>query len=169
MRDKILFMLKGSEVERYHTLKTLQTETVGHHSFLVAMFCWLLTPSNPTLVLAALMHDLAEHETGDMPAPAKRKLNMSDQMAALEDDILGRAGFGVRLLYEEQRTLKLADCFAGMLFCTRERALGNKGVEEVWSRYLSYVTEEHSDQVEQESRILYAMKQLWTEAQDGKL
>ena len=42
MRKRIEFFLDGAETERYHTIRTLQRETVGHHSHGVAMFVVLL-------------------------------------------------------------------------------------------------------------------------------
>ena len=61
MRKKLEFILAGTEVTRYHTVRTLVQETVGHHSHGVAMLCLFLAPdASANLLKAALVHDLAE-------------------------------------------------------------------------------------------------------------
>jgi 5'-deoxynucleotidase YfbR-like HD superfamily hydrolase len=148
---------------------TLQKETVSSHSFGVAWLVYFLRPdSRATLVMAALAHDLAEHQVGDIPAPAKRELGIGEQMNALEDRLLRAAGFDFDIDLEEARVLKIADCAQGALFCIRERSLGNRGVEIVFSRYLSYIAERvglDSREVE----LVNTLNQLWREARDGNM
>ena len=68
MKHTLDFILAGSEVKRYHTVTTLVSETVGHHSHGVAMMCLMFDPmASRQLLMAALFHDLAEHQTGDIP------------------------------------------------------------------------------------------------------
>lgn len=171
MRDKILFMLRGGEVQRFHTLRTIQEDSVGYHSFGVAWLCHLLEPAaRKELILAALAHDLAEQEVGDTPAPTKLALGISESMGKLEDSILRREGFGVDLSHGEKLVLKLADCFQGMLFCIRERSLGNRGVELVFVRYRGYVTGRinHAGWYEADN-MLDAMDKLWEDAKNGNI
>ena len=139
MQNKLAFITEGGEVERYHTVRTLQTETVGHHSFGVAMFCHLLLPeSSKDLILAALTHDLAEHRLGDIPSPAKKEYGIGEQVNELEEKLLRSVGLNFELLPEEKRALKLADIFQGMSFCLRELQLGNRKHEVIYRRYASY-------------------------------
>lgn len=169
MRNKLLFMQRGGEVVRFHTLRTIQQDNVAQHSFGVAWLCHLLTEGHcsKSLILGALAHDLAEHQVGDMPAPTKRELGVSLQMARLEDEILHGAGFSFALTEEELRIMKLADCFQGMLFCARERSLGNRGVEVVFGRYRSYVEEKIKMRgIEQE--VLSTVDSLWEAAKHGE-
>jgi len=64
--------LDGSSVKRYHVMRTLISETVGQHSAEVAFICSLLSPDcRSNLLLAALLHDIPEQATGDVPAQAK--------------------------------------------------------------------------------------------------
>ena len=139
MRDKISFMIAGSEVTRYHTVRTLQIETVGHHSHGVAMFCTLITKEpSANLLKAALFHDLAEHQLGDIPSPAKKKYGIGEQVNELENALLDSHQLSVELTKEEARILKLADIFQGMMFCLRELELGNGKMREIFERYRSY-------------------------------
>lgn len=166
MKSQVLFMFRGGETSRFHTLRTIQQDNVAQHSFGVAHLCQLINPQcSKNLILAALEHDLAEQVTGDMPAPSKRELGVSLRMSELEDEILHRAGFGVPLTEEEARILKLADCFQGMLFCIRERSLGNRGVEAVFGRYRGYVLEKL--RVNEDSWITL-FDQLWKDAENGQ-
>ena len=63
---------RGMNVKRFHTTVRLQEETIGHHSANVAAIILRLDPlCSRDLLVAALMHDIAEAYTGDVPAPFK--------------------------------------------------------------------------------------------------
>lgn len=137
MRKRIDFFVSGAETLRYHTVRTIQAETVGHHSHGVAMYAILLGASND-VVRAALYHDLAEHVLGDIPAPAKRQYGIGAVVNELEGRLLEDHDFGVELDAAGKRALKLADIFQGMTFCIRERELGNRNMGVVFHRYCGY-------------------------------
>lgn len=160
MRNRIEFFLDGAEVERYHTIRTLQRETVGHHSHGVAMFV-ILMGGGEDVIRAALFHDLAEHLLGDIPSPAKKQYGIGEQVSALEDKILKTVGFVVELDPAEQRMLKFADIFQGMSFCSREVKLGNKKLITVFHRYRSYAEELVPCGVEH--KIFAAILEVWHE------
>lgn len=140
MNHPIEFIMAGSEVKRYHTVTTLREETVGHHSHGVAMLCQMLDPNaSRELLLGALLHDLAEHQTGDIPSPAKREYGIGQQVDELEDRLMSAAGLEFpNLSNSESRTLKLADIAQGAMFCAREMSLGNSRIRVVFDRYISY-------------------------------
>ena len=50
MKQTLDFILAGSDVKRYHTVTTLVSETVGHHSHGVAMLCLLFNPDRKSVV-----------------------------------------------------------------------------------------------------------------------
>lgn len=140
MQEQLEFFQAGSEVIRYHTVTTLVSETVGHHSHGVAVLCYMLDPCvRREVILGALLHDLAEHQTGDIPSPAKRQYGIGEQVNELEERLLRSAGlFMPELTPDESRLLKLADIAQGALFCAREISLGNARLRQVFDRYLSY-------------------------------
>lgn len=141
MKNTLEFIMAGSEVKRYHTVTTLREETVGHHSHGVAMLCMVLTDykASAQLLESALMHDLAEAVTGDIPSPAKREYGIGDQVSALEFRLLRDAGLPVYALNQtEERILKLADIAQGALFCLREISMGNSKMRIVLDRYMAY-------------------------------
>jgi 5'-deoxynucleotidase YfbR-like HD superfamily hydrolase len=141
MQKQLEFITYGAEVKRYHTFTTLQTDTVGHHSHGVALLCLMIEPNaSPALLKAALLHDLAEQHTGDIPSPSKRTYGIGAQVEALEAKLLESAGFPLpELTPREERILKLADIGHGALFCLREVQLGNRRAEGIFDRYLSYL------------------------------
>lgn len=143
MKAQLNFIQSGADVKRYHTVTTIQQETVGHHSHGVAVICLLLDDNaSRDLLIAALLHDLAEHQTGDIPSPAKRQYGIGDQVSDLEDRLLAEAGIPMPSLSDhEKRVLKLADIAQGALFCAREIALGNRGLKKVFDRYISYANQ----------------------------
>ena len=140
MKTSLKFITGGSEVNRYHTMFTLQKETVGHHSHGVACLVLALDPeASRELLIAALYHDLAEQYTGDIPSPAKRDYGIGDQVSELEERLVKAAGLHWPNLTEaEQRVLKLADLAHGALFCVREMSLGNERMNEVYERFMGY-------------------------------
>ena len=140
MRHTLEFIIAGTEVKRYHTVTTLINETVGHHSHGVAMLTLMIDPAaGRELLLAALMHDLAEHQVGDIPSPAKREYGIGEQVSELEDRLMRAAGLVMPdLNTRDARTLKLADIAQGALFCAREISLGNQRMRAIFTRYMSY-------------------------------
>lgn len=139
MLSKIKFIVKGSEVKRFHTIRTISEDTVGHHSFLVAMLCETLLPScSKTLIIEALIHDLAEQVVGDIPSPVKAV--SGEKVHELEQKALVKAGFeDYPLTDEEGRTLLLADRLAGLVYCRREIGMGNALILEAYRNYIDLV------------------------------
>jgi 5'-deoxynucleotidase YfbR-like HD superfamily hydrolase len=141
---RLLFLLYGGTVRRYHTVPTIKDNTLAEHQWGVAVLCYLLSGDSCSekLLMAALTHDLPEQATGDIPAPAKRLLGLSrETFTAYDMEALAAFDFGFILSPEEKRILKLADCLDGMLFCLRERQLGNLNVALPYSKHRAYAKE----------------------------
>lgn len=163
MKEKLTFIMSGADVKRYHTVPTIQIETVGHHSHGVACLAAMLDPNaSRELLMAALMHDLSEHQTGDIPAPAKREYGIGDQVNNLELRLMKEAGLPFPgLSKEDSRTLKLADIAQGALFCANEISMGNTRMNVVFDRYISYA--EQLVLVGREKEIFKTIKELKNE------
>lgn len=140
MKETVEFIMTGASVSRYHTVDLIKSETVGHHSHGVAMLCLVIDPDVSSNVLkAALVHDLAEQYTGDIPSPAKRALHMGVEIENLETTLLNQHGIPIpKLTYGEKVVLKLADNLHGALKCVREIKMGNTLLIPVLNRYISY-------------------------------
>ena len=168
MKAMLEFITRGAKTKRYHTTDTLTSQTVGEHSFGVAMLVYMLAARKPSwyLMMTALTHDLAEHVVGDVSSPTKRRFPELKRCVDHAEEIeLAKFHLNYEHLLEkdEHRIFKLADNLDGMLFCVREKRFGNKAISEVWLNYTSYVSklQPFSDDEEQ---IIKAITQLWGEA-----
>lgn len=140
------FIYEGGSVLRYHIVDTIKSQDVAAHSFGVAWWCEILTvkTASKALIMAALSHDLAEQFTGDIPSPAKRAMDISSRVAEYEQNHLKEASvysYMEDLQSGEEFILKLADLLDGMMYCLRERKLGNSNVRIVYARFNSYIHE----------------------------
>ncbi|MGD0511487.1 MAG: YfbR-like 5'-deoxynucleotidase, partial [Candidatus Micrarchaeaceae archaeon] len=144
MVDRVQFIVDGGATKRFHTVQTISQNTVAEHSFGTAMMVNLLMngKASKDLLWAALIHDMAECETGDIPAPAKRLFGLRETMGDHELCILTRVGFDMpELNAVEKYVLKVADCLDGALFCAREHHFGNKNIDLPYKRFKSYIAE----------------------------
>ena len=137
----------GAAVKRYHTVNMLVEETVGHHSANVAILCILLSEQKPSvnLLMAALLHDMAEQYTGDIPATAKWA---SDELKAALDkmeyeahteSVMAVPGLDA----EERLILKQADMLDLCFKCMEEITMGNRGAMPMLRRGLAYLQNNH--------------------------
>ena len=138
------FVRMGGMTKRYHTKNVIKENTVGAHSFGVAWMLWFITNGecSANLLMAGLAHDLAEHVTGDISSPTKRKFPaLAEMVQTMEHDLLSQhnVNFEFDLSPEELRSLKLADCMDGAIYCVGERELGNISIMPIWTRYCEYI------------------------------
>jgi 5'-deoxynucleotidase YfbR-like HD superfamily hydrolase len=163
MKDTLEFIAAGAEVTRYHTVFTINKETVGHHSHGVAMMVLMIKPdASASLLKAALYHDLAEQVVGDIPSPAKRRFDLGKRLDELEHAVIREAGIEQPELNDEEvRVLKLADIAQGALFCAREVQLGNVRLVPVFARYLKYAIEMNLEG--REAHLFTAISEIYNE------
>jgi len=163
IKDRINFINDGASVMRFHARPGIKTETDGHHSHMVVMLCYMLSPLMPSaeLLMTAATHDLAEQYSGDVPAPTKWALGLSEQWAGLENKQLEKYGLRFVITGAEARILSMADSLAGMLYCCREAALGNKVVRLVYAKWMRAVSTVVT--TEQELEVVQTINQIWEE------
>jgi 5'-deoxynucleotidase YfbR-like HD superfamily hydrolase len=139
---QVNLLISGFAVKRFHTVPTIGQETVGHHSALVAAFVTLIWPEKLHLLPHALIHDVAESITGDVPSPGKRLFVDRERLKKAEGDILEAADLLLPpLSAEDQRSLKICDILAGMAACRQELRMGNHLVMEAFGNYVDYFRE----------------------------
>lgn len=135
-------LTRGAAVKRFHTLRTISADTVGEHSHSVATLVYIVLGqlASAKLLAAALLHDLAECEYGDVPAPTKKSLREAGRLdiGILEDTLLAEVGLGVSLTSDEAVILKCCDILSGLLFCAKEKMLGNNNLSHVVDNYSRY-------------------------------
>lgn len=149
LRQKLQFISEGGRVVRYHSRPGIKPDTDAHHSHGVAMLCAILsgesdtghTKASPTLLMAALSHDLAEQTASDVSTPTKNLLDIRDQLHDLEAGVLRQYDLDYErwLTAEEEIILKLADTLDGAMYSLSEIALGNRNMLLVWRRWCEYI------------------------------
>jgi len=130
--QQLINSLDGGETTRYHTVKVIEPESVAAHSFGVALICNYLTNNAPSanLLRAALFHDLAEQETGDIPAQVKWENKfLKTILEKLEDDFNIKNELFIELSEKEKFILKCADGLQCLWRCIQERRMGNQHID----------------------------------------
>lgn len=131
--DKLLKTIRSAaDIRRYHTSRVIGEQTIGHHSFNVAMLVRVITNDEASrdLIKAALDHDIPELATGDIPAPTKW-LSPKIAEALYELDSKFHSDHGNffteihHLTEDEARVLSIADMLELVLFCREQREMGN--------------------------------------------
>jgi 5'-deoxynucleotidase YfbR-like HD superfamily hydrolase len=141
------FYRRGGIVKRFHIFDVLKENTVAHHTFNVIALLILCVDDelSQNLILAAMQHDLAEQETGDMPAPFKRRVEgLRQHIQDAEEAILkenGLTNYEKRLSKKELAWLKLADSLEGALYCGDEYQRGNLPMRQIGHVFLGYARE----------------------------
>lgn len=139
---KLKMITRSARVKRYHSEPVLHQQTVGEHTYGVLWFILMIANGRASaeLLRAAVMHDMHEYITGDVPSPSKRLPGVKEVFDGLEADI-EMTVVGERapiLTAEEAWTLKTADCLDGLTFCAFELRLGNREIEDCFRNYLDY-------------------------------
>ena len=110
-------LLKAGNVMRYHTIGH-HMQTTGHHAWGVALLISKLHPDpSANLLKAALWHDMAEVETGDVPSPTKwDNADITTALEEMEARYMVRNGLVCRLSIEEGMWLRFADILECYLY-----------------------------------------------------
>ena len=136
-------MRLGGHVRRFHTRQTIGHQTVAEHSWGVAMMCYHLSEGegfgagmdapSKNLIFAALTHDVAEYDTGDVPATAKwANAHLQQILNRAESDVNGELGLLVHLSTFDMYVFKAADMLELMWFCYEQLKMGNQNLEDIW-------------------------------------
>lgn len=117
-RHALEAVMRLHSVKRWHMIDTTRQQTLAEHSANVAMLMYLLMPVFPEgaiterNVLDALVHDIAESFTGDVPTHTKAHLfGLSD----LEDSVIP-AEFVTDVPGDVKLIIKLCDLADGIRF-----------------------------------------------------
>lgn len=129
--NNFLDLYQAGAVKRWHTKLTIKDQDLAAHQWGVAMILMHIYPEAPAyLIKAALTHDLHESVSGDAPYPFKRTYPevgaLYDKQA---DEFAVTNGLPTAMNLEEEHILKWCDMFELLLWCFREKRLGNQDVE----------------------------------------
>jgi len=134
---KFATLYNAGAVKRYHTMRVHEHQSLAAHSWGIAMILAAICDEPPSgeLLLAALTHDLAEIETGDVPAPMKwNDQDLSDSLYDAGTKFDREHGIVFDLSDQEYQLLQWADTFELILFCAAEINMGNKAIVSTYNR-----------------------------------
>ena len=134
--------MRGGAVKRFHTVPTIGEETVGEHSFGVAMMVMAITEGKVSVELlkAALFHDIAEQVTGDSPFTSKRAFPLLKSAIEAAEEVWEKDnGFHVELNKRDKDLLKTADMMQLLWRCKLQRDLGNKNMDRVFANGVNFL------------------------------
>lgn len=145
--EKLVAYRRGMEISRWHTCQPVFQETVGHHTANVALLVHYLTDGEASkeLLYSALIHDIGEFYTGDLPAPAKRdNPELATRIHDLDYAYLGQQNIEAPLLPESEKNLLRAADILDLIFTSRlEIQIGNDSFHEVFWRGIEYIAMVH--------------------------
>jgi 5'-deoxynucleotidase YfbR-like HD superfamily hydrolase len=138
----------AADVQRYHVMRTIRTQTVGQHTFNMLMLIKQATEGQgylPTDMLElyhrVMHHDLPELYTGDIPGPIKRAHpSLGPLLDEIEEDLqpVFRPDLG-DLDPELAVLLKWADRVEGAMWAMEELRMGNTYLRKTVERYLGWL------------------------------
>jgi 5'-deoxynucleotidase YfbR-like HD superfamily hydrolase len=157
---KLRVPMSAGNVTRYHTIRMIHKQSVAEHSWGVAMvILWLYGHEHvpASLMRAALLHDVAEVATGDMPAPVKwSSEQLSQAMINAENTFNEEHGLGdLDLPMNLSRILKFADMCELIIFCLGEANMGNREARSIARRGLAYLKDRGLVDVHTRSKQLF--------------
>ena len=148
--DRALLTLEAGRVARYHAAPTVAPQSVGLHSYGVAVLCLHLCGgcASAELLQAALLHDAPEIVTGDVPYTTKRNSpTIKHELEELEEQVYNYDVLPFpKLTQAEVATLKLADTLDGLIWCRKTETRGP--VLSRWTEALEIALRKFADVVE---------------------
>ena len=133
-------LYEAGSVKRWHTVRTIQTQTLADHSWGVIMILLVITNPSQTLIRAAATHDLSEVITGDVPAPTKwAHPRLDDALQTVERGYNESHLIDYNLTSEDAKYLKWADMLELVMFANSEIRLGNSHMTPIRDRGLDFL------------------------------
>ncbi len=132
-------------VKRHHTNPSDAVQTIGHHSWGVAVILEHIYPDcSKAALLMALWHDVPERWTGDAPGYVKwQNSDLSAILARIEDGVTKQLGIDFDLAPEETVAIKIADLLELAMFCRYRIAMGDSFFLGVQANVDKWFTENH--------------------------
>ena len=134
----------AGRVKRWHAFPIIGEQTVADHSWGVALIVVEIAEDylSENLMRAALTHDVAELDTGDIPYGAKRRWpHLAAALDKCETEVEQEYNIDWTLSQKQREILKWADMFELLMFADAQRNLGNRNVVEMQRLAYNLVTE----------------------------
>lgn len=122
-------LYEAGAVKRWHTWPTLKDQDNAAHSWGVALILHQIAPYNFNVLVHALTHDLHEVDGGDVPYNVKKSYpRIKEALDSQEQDFIDHHEIWPVVSEQDLHLLKWADMFELLLWCFRERDLGNQRI-----------------------------------------
>jgi len=155
--EKVSTLYRSGRVKRLHKVQTVNEHSIAQHvygSLIIGVeLCEgsRVPVSKEKVMTSLLYHDAAEVDTGDVPAPVKRRSQaISDALMLMEQEFDLEHRIFVELTDAEQKIVKASDALDLAFNCLHEREMGNRTrqIEEVFNTALEYALETNVHGVE---------------------
>lgn len=147
---RIYKKFKGGHVVRYHTRpEIMDGQNVAAHTWRAMVVLHTLWPdASKNCLLHMMYHDVAEAETGDMPATTKWKYpELNQLMQQVESDYEMSIGVG-EVIFKVSETEKaycdIADKLELVFHCYRLMQKGNTLARDVYLKGIEYLEKKYS-------------------------
>ena len=151
---EVLSLRAAGHVKRWHTVRTLQQQTVAEHCHHCLSLLLLLHPKpSIDLIMAMQWHDSAELRLGDIPAMAKRNQDVFAEACADIEDLFTRETHETvwnaqnALTAEDWSWIKAIDTLELILWARDEVALGNESARLIMARGRAYIRDDAPSEV----------------------
>ena len=128
--ERLEVQLQAGCIQRYHLLPIIGEQNVAAHTYGVCQILRFISGDEltPRMLMAALDHDVAEYEIGDIPFNVKRAYpHVKEALVAAEQDFEQKFGLNHPLGEREKQLVKQADVLEMGFFGKRQYQLGNEG------------------------------------------
>jgi hypothetical protein len=135
---RILNVLESGEVQRFHAVPSVPSQSVAQHAWGVAILAsFVKKDPRPEFILHALSHDMAELYTGDIPFTTKREVPGMNELLDGAEQVYYRSHlFDLpRITKGEKLVLKLCDMLEGL----RWTKLNERATLVVYSRWATAI------------------------------
>lgn len=152
--SKLLDFYHLKSLVRYNTRLKLTSETVAEHSYFVSLFTMIICEElglddfvTVNALKYAIMHDIPEIDTSDIPYPVKKanpqltKVLQQLEVKSIQQhlgkdcadffEIVESSVNGTVELQIIRQVVKLADTLSVKQYCENERMLGNQAIDEI--------------------------------------
>ena len=136
-------VLDSGKVIRYHATLIDKKQNNAEHQWEVAtILCHIYPQAKAHLIMYALTHDSGEIETGDIPAPIKRKhpsiKTACDEME--EDYRVNQLGIpNIKFSKRDLLAVKYADILSGIYFTSSRVRAGDQEANQIRDKWLEYI------------------------------
>ena len=136
--EEIMKEYRMKKLIRYNNRNRITDEDIAQHSYFVSLFCLkimrdldLPCETKCNVLTKAILHDIAEIETSDLPHDVKKKYpEMNDILKKIETDYYQENWKQYENVLEnnelEEVIVKIADSYSVVQYCLNERELGNE-------------------------------------------